>query len=282
MFIEFLFLFSDRMFFDLILSLFWLSISAGVLLPGIWLLIDGQCQLDLLNVILERFYLFGKLKNTKTNRTEIKFISDVPKRYFQHFYLVGLLINIPLFICYSSSILLHCLFFFHMCRRLYECFYVHQWNSKSQMSFVHYFIGLIHYPSVGLTIIVDHFYSDENPKFFQIFFALIIFLNASFIQFRVHLTLANQDRTTIDEKTFYPIPQGYWPFDYFSCPNYIAEMFIYFSFVLLSHHSSSMFSLFIWVIVNQSISSLLTHRWYREHYRSSYPSTRAALIPFVF
>ena len=241
--------FSDQMMIfhldsNLLLSLYWLAISAGVLLPGIWLLIEGKCDI----ILLERFYLFGKLKNAETLKK--KLFTDVPKRYFLHFYLVGLLINIPLLIIFRCSIFLSLLFLLHMCRRLYECLFIHQWNDRSQMSFIHYFIGLIHYPCVGLTIITDHFYPHRSPAMMEMFVALMIFVSTSSIQYRVHLTLANNRRKTNEQ--IYPIPTGYWPFDYFSCPNYIAEMFIYLSFLLVSHRSSAMMSLIIWVIVNQS------------------------------
>jgi hypothetical protein len=68
---------------DILLSFFWLSISAGILVPGIWLLIDGKTNLTIINFILQRFYLFGKLKNENKNKTKI--FGDVPKSYFLHF-----------------------------------------------------------------------------------------------------------------------------------------------------------------------------------------------------
>jgi hypothetical protein len=37
---------------NLLLTFFWLSISAGVLVPGIWLLIDGKTSLTIINIIL--------------------------------------------------------------------------------------------------------------------------------------------------------------------------------------------------------------------------------------
>jgi 3-oxo-5-alpha-steroid 4-dehydrogenase 3 len=261
---------------NLFLSFFWLSISAGVLLPGIWLLIDGKTSLTIINIILQRFYLFGKLKNENKNKKKI--LGDLPKSYFLHFYIIGLLINIPLFLVYQSSFFLYIIFICHMCRRLYECIYVHQFGQNSTMSFIHYIIGLIHYPCVGLTIIIDDQHGDGIISSLNYCLASILFIKASYIQYRVHLTLAN-NRCTKNEN--YPIPNGYWPFEYFSCPNYIAEIFIYISFLLVSHRTSCMMSLTIWVIVNQCLSSLLSHRWYRQYYGQMYPLKRRALIPFI-
>lgn len=261
---------------NVILTGFWLIISIGVFIPGLWLLIDGQCQLIIVNFILQRFYLFGKLKNENQNKVQV--FSDVPKRYFLHFYIVGLLINLSLLFVFRSAILLLIIFLCHMSRRLYECLYVHRFGANSSMSFIHYLVGLIHYPFVGLTILVDDQYKDYQPSWLRICFALVLFINASYVQYQVHRTLA-QTRRKDNEN--YPIPNGYRAFQYFSCPNYIAEMVLYLSFWLISHRTSSFLALLIWVLVNQSLSSLLAHRWYHQHYGIHYPSTRYALIPYL-
>ncbi|CAF0883975.1 unnamed protein product [Adineta ricciae] len=262
---------------NLLLSLFWFAISIGVLVPGLWLLFDGQTNISIVNIVLQRFYLFGKLKNATKDKRNV--LGDVSKSYFLHFYLVGLLINVPLFLFYRSSFAVYILFICHMLRRLYECFYIHRYGSNSTMSFIHYLIGIVHYPTVGLTIIVDHYYGHKHISFGSTCLALFIFLNASFVQYRVHSTLANAHRTKTET---YPIPNGFWLFEYFSCPNYIAEIFIYISFYLLSYHTLCFISLTIWVIVNQCLSALLAHRWYRQHYGALYPAKRCALIPLIF
>ncbi|CAF3111961.1 unnamed protein product [Rotaria sp. Silwood2] len=261
---------------NLLMSFFWLSISAGILVPGIWLLIDGKTNLKFINIILQRFYLFGKLKNE--NRNKKNFFGDVSKSYFLHFYIIGLLINIPLFLFYRLSLCLFLIFICHMFRRLYECIYIHKFGQNSTMSFIHYLVGLIHYPFVGLTIIIDDKYAYKNISILNYCLSLLLFIIASYIQYYVHLTLAKNHRT-INE--YYPIPNGYWPFEYFSCPNYIAEIFIYISFLFVSHRTSCFMSLIIWVIVNQCLSALLSHRWYCQHYGQMYPSKRRALIPFI-
>lgn len=264
------------MYFNLIFTFFWLLLSAGILVPGLWLLIDGKFPLTLIDFILQRFYIFGKLKNENQNKRKI--FGDLPKSYFLHFYILALLINLPLFIIFRSAILLSTLFLCHILRRLYECFYVHRFGPNSTMSIIHYLVGLFHYPMVGLTILVDYEYSDYQPSFIIICLSLFLFFNASYVQYRVHLTLANIRRNTNEN---YPIPHGYWPFKYFSSPNYIAEIVLYISFWLISHHTSSFLSLLIWVLVNQSLSALFAHQWYRQHYGNEYPSNRYALIPFL-
>jgi hypothetical protein len=134
--------------------------------------------------------------------------------------------------------------------------YIHHFGLNTTMSFIHYLIGLIHYPFVGLTILIDNKSTYENLSILNYFFAILLFINASYIQYQVHLTLANNRR---NENEYYPIPNGYWPFEYFSCPNYIAEILIYIAFLFASHRTSCFMSLVIWVIVNQCLSALLTH-----------------------
>ncbi|CAF0904133.1 unnamed protein product [Rotaria sordida] len=251
---------------NLLITFFWLSLSAIILLSGIWLLIDCQMDLSIINIILQRLYLHNKLKNQ----------GSIPKSYYIHFYIIGCIINFILFLYHLSYFLLFILFILHIIRRLYECIYINKYKSK--INFLYYFYGLIHYPCVGLTIIIDYKYSYTNINIQKYFFALIIFFYASYIQYNIHLTFIKIKRLQND---LYPIPYGYWIFNYFSCPNYITEIFIYYSFFIASHRTSAMASLFIWILVNQSLSALLNHQWYYRHYKKLYPSNRYALIPFI-
>lgn len=262
---------------NVLLTLFWLGISCGVAVPGLWLLTDGQTSVPLINFILQRFYLFGKLKNANQGKPNV--FGDVPKSFFLHFYILGLLVNIPVCLLYRSAWLLFCLFIGHMTRRLYECLFVHRYGPNSTMSFIHYLIGIVHYLGVGLTIVVDDRDGHANCSILTRCFALLLFLGASSMQNGVHRALAKNRR--LEDQT-YPIPTGHWAFDFFSCPNYIAEILIYVSFYLLSHRTLGFLSLTVWVVINQCLSSLLTHRWYRQYYKDAYPSTRRALIPCVW
>ncbi|CAF3700778.1 unnamed protein product [Rotaria socialis] len=251
---------------NLCFTFFWLSLAAGTLLLGIWLLIDTKINLPFINFIIQHLYLHGKLTDQ----------GYIPKSYYIHFYIIGLIINIVLFISHLSYFLLFIPLILHIYRRLYECFYVHKFNSK--MNFLYYFCGSIHYPCFGLTIIIDYQYSYTNITFINYFAALILFSSTSYIQYNVHFVLANLKRS---QNEIYPIPYGHWIFDYLSCPNYIAEIFIYCSFLIASHRTSAMAALFIWVFVHQSLSALLNHQWYRRYYRELYPLGRCALIPFI-
>ncbi|CAF1369179.1 unnamed protein product [Adineta steineri] len=58
---------------------------------------------------------------------------------------------------------------------------------------------------------------------------------------------------------------------------YPSERILYYA----NHRTLCFLSLTIWVIVNQCLSALLTHRWYCQHYQQLYPSKRCAIIPFI-
>merc|ERR1712211_217089 len=76
------------------------------------------------------------------------------------------------------------------------------------------------------------------------------------------------------------VPHGDW-FQYVSCPHYLAEILIYFSFALIlgTKHTTA-WMIFLWVFVNQIIAGLMSHWWYKKTFRT-YPSNRTAVIPFL-
>ncbi|UJR36322.1 hypothetical protein I4U23_029050 [Adineta vaga] len=245
---------------NLFLTFSWLFLSASLLLFGTWVLIDCQINYSIINRILQYFYL--KEKPAKQ--------CDISKSYFINFYIIALCINLILFLLNFSSFLLFLLFLLHISRRLYECIYVHQYSFQTTIDYFYYFLRLFHYPCVGFTIIIDYKYSSTNLTIFNYFLALILFFNASYIQYNVHLTLAKQ---------LHSIPNHYWLFNSFTCPNSLAEIAIYISFYIASYRTSAMASLMLWIFLNQSLSTLLSHRWYYNH--KSYSTKRCILIPFI-
>ena len=113
----------------------------------------------------------------------------------------------------------------------------------------------------------------------------------------------------------YLIPVGGW-FKYVSCPHYFSEIMIYFMFSLLVHnvpnapvkgdprvcvnhllelspntvliatlmtiYRSKHWILWIWVVVNLSVSASRTDDWYRKNFGATYPQQRKRLIPFMW
>lgn len=201
---------------------------------------------------------------------------SIPKSYYYYCFLIGLVINVILFLFHISFLFLFIFFLCHLCRRLYECLYIQHYQSK--MTIIEYLFELIHYPCVGLTIIADYKYSYTNLNLYKYLFGVILFSYASYFQYHSHLTLAKLNRNS---EQIYPIPVGHWIFEYISSPNVLLEFVIYLSILIASHRTSAMASLIVWIFVKQTFSALFKHRWYLRYYQNSYPSKRCALIPFL-
>jgi hypothetical protein len=91
---------------------------------------------------------------------------NIPKKYFLHFYLVGLGSTSAILIyvsCIHGTDLIQCLEYermfalglllVHLIRRCYECIYVHAWTSNSTMHLFGYLLGLLHYVLLPLVFI---------------------------------------------------------------------------------------------------------------------------------
>ena len=78
------------------------------------------------------------------------------------------------------------------------------------------------------------------------------------------------------------IPFGGW-FHYVSCPHYLAEIIMYACFAVIlgpTQHKTAIF-IFAWVLINQIVAGLMSHKWYLEKYSHAYPKNRKAVIPFI-
>lgn len=101
----------------------------------------------------------GKIRSRSSKSTEFKTVSLnianhpallLPKRFFRHFYITGL---ISMFVCIylantngsTPSTFSLMLLFLHLSRRIFECFYVHQWKDSSRMHVLGYLLGVCHY-----------------------------------------------------------------------------------------------------------------------------------------
>lgn len=238
----------------------------------------------------------------------------------------------------------------HLCRRLYECMYVHSWNKQSKMHIAGYFLGILHYfllPMVFLyprpIQIDDSLTVKSNIAFIRLLSSIILCIAGQFEQYKHHFILANMRKCDFDKNirdsygnnkkrtkspacisTFdherrhgeYSIPTSRL-FDFVTCPHYLAEIIIYFSFAILlrsakihegikydayssptsiqklsklvnipSHlgflSSFKHLGVFIWVLTNLSISSMQSHSWYLKRFGESYPKKRKRLFPFCW
>jgi 3-oxo-5-alpha-steroid 4-dehydrogenase 3 len=101
----------------------------------------------------------------------------VPKKFFLHFYVCGLLSFAVLYLGASFAAstmdgnpsLSHSttlfLLLIHLSRRLYECLHVHIWTSQSKMHLAGYLVGIMHYillPFVFVSVPCSHRNDDKE------------------------------------------------------------------------------------------------------------------------
>lgn len=155
----------------------------------------------------------------------------VPKRYFLHFYVFGLLIllwTVGLVVNASSGsdapaarsnrllpfsmVLLLLLLTLHLTRRIYECLYIHAWRVDSTMHLAGYALGLLHYALLPVAFMEvcsadagAHTRRDEWQRpatgaggpvasTLQVLAAMTVNLWAQYQQHRHHAILANVRR----------------------------------------------------------------------------------------
>lgn len=200
----------------------------------------------------------------------------VPKQWFLHFYLVGII---------SSSLILRSgvaqrnvylvgPLLLQVMRRFYECLFVHEWTSNSKMHIVTYFVGIFHYILLPLNFVFDEVPSNNILQIFSI----IICIYAQYEQ-HIHHRILSRLRQ-VHKSGNYVLPKGRW-FNYIGSPQYLTEMIIYLSFWGMLQ-SNAACSLFIWVWSNQVISSLRSHEWYKNNFTQYKSQNRAVLIPLIF
>ncbi|XP_005112121.1 polyprenol reductase [Aplysia californica] len=279
-------------------------------------------------VKLKGLYHYGKLKMTscgsvKTSPPEFPlphFLCSIPKRWFTHFYAVGLCAHSFVFIFVVSGALglffetglndlirwiswpcgesgMECspypfLFVYFMewmqiSKRLFECVKVSHF-SPGTMSFVHYFYGVFFYSSFGIGLLSsvkmnlgDFPGTIPREELPYICAGVCVFFVAWYYQHQSMLTLASL-RSGVKEKasTSHYIPRGHL-FGFVSCPHYFCEMVIYASFCLVFQgRNSFLLAVTLFVWVTQIVSGLLTHRWYLQTF-PSYPRERRAVIPYL-
>lgn len=82
----------------------------------------------------------------------------------------------------------------------------------------------------------------------------------------------------VTQKRF--IPSGGY-FEYISSPHMFFEILLYSSLYILMSNNLTFLWVFIFVIVNQTESAWLTHKWYLETF-PSYPLNRRVIFPKLF
>ncbi|KAI7906181.1 3-oxo-5-alpha-steroid 4-dehydrogenase-domain-containing protein [Cokeromyces recurvatus] len=83
------------------------------------------------------------------------------------------------------------------------------------------------------------------------------------------------------ERQRYFIPYG-GLFEYISCPNYFSETIEWIGYAIASHSSLPAIVFAIGTAANLFPRAWRTHAWYRKEFKQTYPSSRKAIIPFLF
>jgi 3-oxo-5-alpha-steroid 4-dehydrogenase 3 / polyprenol reductase len=241
----------------------------------------------------------------------------VPKRYFSHFYLLGM---VQLLLCASvrtkgplssSSSHLGTVWFLlgsHLARRYGECLCVQKWTPQSRMHVAGYLLGIIHYLLLPLALCPDE--SDDplttsyekdarsRSRLVGRLACAVLCLYAQYQQHRHHGILAglrSAPASSNSSSAMYSIPTGGW-FRFVSSPHYLAEIVIYASLVVLAtlladKGLSPVLSrrqylrgcaLLLWVIDNLIVSAIATHRWYLRRFPDEYAKlNRKAIVPYL-
>ncbi|BFZ14856.1 hypothetical protein BsWGS_17894 [Bradybaena similaris] len=258
-------------------------------------------------------------QSTGTTKQDRFRLFTVPKSWFYHFYLVGGLVHIAVFIILIYVLLgnpiptaLRWLMYFinlgmdetdvdnnawpvvivftlellQMVRRLYECVAVSSF-SKSTMSFVHYFYGIFLYTSFGIGFLASVrldklvFVTPGSVEVVCSLLGVSLFVWGFCYQHKSMLTFASLRRDKKDHKPDgHYIPQGHL-FEMVSSPHYLCEILIYSAMCLVFRFRNIyLLTVALFVWTNQISASILVHTWYKEHF-PGYPVTRKAIIPYI-
>ena len=223
----------------------------------------------------------------------------IPKRYFAHFYMIGLLSFLTIYLVLDNSNPMssaQSLAVVHLLRRFGECCLVHRSRSTSRMHLAGYFLGIGHY-------ILLPFVFARRPIGKSSWLAVVLTVFNLWMQFEQcqhHVLLA---QLRVVNGPSYSLPPAKRWFFFILCPHYLAEILIYFSWALLlqlqgdvarngGHQTDTPWNdflhittkhrhwlLFLWVATNLSISSRKNYVWYKSRSKNL---TQAALIPYIF
>ncbi|UXI22596.1 hypothetical protein NH340_JMT08538 [Sarcoptes scabiei] len=217
----------------------------------------------------------------------VKFVEkfEVPKCWFRHFYIVSLLINLFLMTMIDLNRWSCCLLIIaqliQSIRRLYETCLVSIYSGNT-INLVHYLVGILFYLTLGYGTYRTSLVETQETNHLILSWWLLIFLIFSFVQYKSHLILANIRLPKKEKvcKDRYAIPKESL-FNHITCPHYLSEIIIYYCLFEFSQQSVRWFIIWLFVLSNQTIAALLSHRWYQNHFGEIFPPNLNALIPFI-
>lgn len=268
------------------------------------------------SVLLAKFYprLNGLLKYGKTlsssdslDKSEdfepLKLLLNiqVPKFWFYHFYVISFGLSALFFAALHLELelesnntwifqfldgnshgtihptiarLAYFLLLVHSFRRLAETVFILNYNPNSKMNISHYLAGIFFYSAVNINIIINTSIQQENFKAepdldYRVFLPLFLYLIGFSDQFLNHFHLSKVIK--------YNTPT-FGMFKHICCAHYFDEILIYTSLSLLLLNTTSFISL-LWVVVNLSVSSIETRKYYKINNDGKVP--KWSIIPFA-
>lgn len=211
----------------------------------------------------------------------------VPKAWFLHFYLLGLILNTIILLYLNTPNIIVLLLEIHFVRRSLECIYVTIYRQSSSMLLIHYIMGLSYYVIVEMSVYCLTSKLEESFYFINAL-GILLFLISSFYQYRFHLDLRNLRINPLSSNNHFPYPK-FFPWNKIYCPHYTAEISIYISLCCVSGFDLVFILNLAFVTTNLSISAIETKKWSisnLEIYESPDPSTiidrkKWCIIPFI-
>lgn len=124
-------------------------------------------------------------------------------------------------------------------------------------------------------------HSFATVRWYQ-YFAMVMFVWASWHQWKCHVILATLRRSPSGQIIkVYRIPYGDW-FEFVSSPHYLAEIVIYLSLFILQKACNIYFGLILlFTIQNLTIGATVAHGWYKNKF-NEYPNSRYRIFPFIY
>ncbi|KAF5282168.1 hypothetical protein FQR65_LT02865 [Abscondita terminalis] len=192
----------------------------------------------------------------------------------------------------STAMLAMTLLTLQSCRRFYDTHFVSIFGKNGRINLGHYLVGYIHYTGSVLAILLEtskfvrNTSRDSDLSWIDLTytdaFAVILFLWAWLHQFNVTVIFASlrKDKKGNVVTEEHKLPHGDW-FTYVSSPHNLAEIIMYFALTVILRGNITWLFIFVWVLVNQVETALLTHWWYKENF-TNLPKNRKAIIPFVY
>ncbi|XP_052860184.1 polyprenol reductase [Anopheles cruzii] len=179
-------------------------------------------------------------------------------------------------------------------RRFYETWFVQVFSRGLKINLSAYLVGYIHYFATivailsqaegftragPITLPTDRYRFEPSAP---LALAIGVFFHAWLHQYRANMILANlrKDKTGKIVSQKHCLPTGDY-FEVVSSPHMFFEIVMYVVLFAVLHRNPTMVYVLLWVILNQVMNAWLTHQWYRENF-PNYPTTRRAVIPYVF